>query len=1144
VEPFVLMRHALFVAAAIALAGCLETAAINCADGTVCPLDRICIPGGCALSEQLAACDGVPDGAECIFTGVTGLCAGGVCIGPTCGNGELDDGEACDDGNQTSGDGCRADCAKAESCGDGELDENEVCDDGNENPADGCDACAPTVWSATVVVGGTANAMATALYEPWAVAIDPSGNLLIADSNAHRIVRIDTSGVATTVAGSGAPGFSGDGGAATSAQLDTPRGVAVDGIGNVYIADTLNNRIRRVDPRGMIETIAGTAVAGFAGDDGAAIAAKLSAPHAIAVDGLGNLTIADRANNRVRRIDVDGIITTIAGTGTASFGGDNAAATSATLNNPQGVGLDAQGRVYIADTGNQRIRRIETNGTITTIAGSGACTTSCAPGFSGDGSAATSARLAAPRGVTTDGAGNVYIADSDNSRIRKITGTTISTIAGLATPGFSGDGSAPAGAQLSVPTAVAVGAQGELFVADSKNHRIRKLSAVIATVAGNGDAGYNGDGGGATSGVLASPRGTATDASGNLYIADSAANRVRCVTPAGLIKTVAGTGEAGYRATDDGAPAIGAQLRAPFDVAVDAAGNLYIADSGNHRVRKVDTAGTITTVAGTGTAGYDGDDAAATTKQLSNPSGLVVDGAGNLVIADTGNFRIRRVTPGGVITTIAGTGTSGSTGDTAAATAAKIGTAYGLAVSGTNLYIADTSNHRIRRIDGGGTITTVAGTGTAGSLGDNGAATSAMLSSPTDVAVDSAGNLVIADAGNARLRRVNTSQTIATIAGNTLGDRGDGALAVNALLDNPFSVAFAASGTLYATTLDDGRVRRIDPASSVITTVAGATDPPGTGPLAQAHVTDPQALAPGATLTVIAGGSSGTVELLRSTELEVAAGRYPQSVATGSLARFRDLGFSSVGGVAYDEAGGIIYVAETSANRISAITIVDPAAVETWTIAPLVTAGLSAPTGLYVDAAAHQLLVADTANHAIRAIQLPGGAMTTIAGVPATRGDIGDGSAATSALLFEPRAIARCTNGDLFIADAGNNRVRRVEAATGIITTVLGDGVPASSGVGAPAAKFPVDSPRGIVCDAYGNIAVTSTSAIRFVGADAAGVVDGTGPVSTIYGAAPRTTFPATVTNCLSGIAVVDPATLRFTDSCTGLLVELHRETP
>ena len=327
----------------------------------------------------------------------------------------------------------------------------------------------------------------------------------------------------TTFAGTGVPGFSGDGGPAVQAQLNLPHGVAVDGAGNVYVADTNNHRIRKVDPSGTTATFAGTGVPGFSGDGGPAVQAQLNLPGDVAVDGAGNVYVADPNNHRIRRLDSSGTITTIAGTGVSGFSGDGGPAVQARLNSPHGVAVDGSGNVFIADTNNHRIRRLDSSGTITTIAGTGVS------GFSGDGGAAVQAQLYLPHGVAVDGSGNVFIADTNNHRIRRLDSSgTITTIAGTGVSGFSGDGGAAVQAQLYLPHGVAVDGSGNVFIADTNNHRIRRLdsSGTITTIAGTGVSGFSGDGGAAVQAQLYLPHGVAVDGSGNIYIADTNNHRI------------------------------------------------------------------------------------------------------------------------------------------------------------------------------------------------------------------------------------------------------------------------------------------------------------------------------------------------------------------------------------------------------------------------------------------------------------------------------------------------------------------------------------------------------------------------------------------------------------------------------------------
>ena len=661
-------------------------------------------------------------------------------------------------------------------------------------------------FAGTRDVGDNSPATAAWLRGPEGVAVDGAGNLFIADRDNHRIRKVDTAGVITTVAGTGETGFRGDGGPATAARLFFPAGVAVDGAGNLFIADQYNARVRKVDSAGVITTVAGLGNHGFSGDGSPATAARLFFPADVAVDGAGNLFIADTWNQRIRKVDTAGVITTVAGTGRSGFSGDGGPAPAARLFFPAGVAVDGAGNLFIADRGNYRIRKVDTAGVITTVAGTGRS------GFSGDGGPAPAARLFFPAGVAVDGAGNLFIADQGNYRIRKVdTAGVITTVAGTGTRGFSGDGGPAADATLTQPFGVAVDGAGNLFFADEGNHRIRKVDAagVITTVAGTGE---RGDGGPAVNAPLDRPSDVAADGAGNLFIADTWNQRIRKVDTAGVITTVAGTGTRGF--SGDGGPAAAARLNHPGGVAVDGADNLFIADWGARRIRKVDTAGVITTVAGTGRSGFSGDGGPATTARLNCPCGVAVDGAGNLFIADEGTHRIRKVDAAGVITTVAGTGTSGFSGDGGPAVNAHLDRPSDVAVDGAgNLFIADQGNYRIRKVDTAGVITTVAGAGTSGFSGDGGPATAARLFFPAGVAVDGAGNLFIADRGNRRIRRVDTAGVITTVAGTgTCGFSGDGGPATAARLDRPVGVAVDGAGNLFIADSGNHLIRILTPA--------------------------------------------------------------------------------------------------------------------------------------------------------------------------------------------------------------------------------------------------------------------------------------------------------------------------------------------
>ena len=654
---------------------------------------------------------------------------------------------------------------------------------------------------------------------------------------------VGANSVITTIAGNGSTTYGGDGGAATAAMIYRPQAVAVDSNGNVFIADSGNQRVRRIDAStGIITTVAGNGIAGFGGDNGPATGASLSWPMGVAVDTNGHLFIADKNNYRIREVDLStGIITTVAGNGTSGFGGDNGLATAAILSSLTAIAVNSNGNFYIAN-GN-RIRKVTiSTGVITTVAGNGNY------GFGGDGGLATGAMLKQPAAVAVDGNGNIFIADSYNERIRKVTASTgvISTVAGTGTYGYGGDGGLATAAMLEEPAGVAVDNNGNIFIADSYDHRIRKVTVstgMIATIAGNGTAGYGGDGGLATAAMLSYPRGLALDATGHLLVCDFGltSNLVRKIDLSpGTIRTVAGD-------LGDNGLGTATALNFPNSVSTDANGNLFIVDYQNNRVRMVNpSTDVITGVAGNGTQGFAGDNGPATAASLYSPWGIAVDGSGNVFIADSANNCIREVNHStGVITTVAGNGTAGYSGDNGPATGASLDDPYGVATDATgHLYISDHLNNRIRCVNlSTHIITTVAGNGTGGFGGDGGQATAALLGSPSGIALDASGNLFIADQWNRRIREVNLSTgIISTVAGNgDSGYSGDNGPATAASFC-PWGIAVDTSGHLFIADYSHNRIREVDLATGIITTVVG--DGVGAysgdnGPAATAEINDP-----------------------------------------------------------------------------------------------------------------------------------------------------------------------------------------------------------------------------------------------------------------------------------------------------------------
>jgi sugar lactone lactonase YvrE len=561
--------------------------------------------------------------------------------------------------------------------------------------------------------GPAINAM---LNGPTGLAFDSSGNLYITDTG-NNLIRMVAGGVITTVAGNGTYGFGGDNGPATSAQLAIPAGVAVDSAGNVYIADSGNNVIRKVS-NGVITTVAGNGMAGFNGDRMAATGAALNLPVAVAVDSASNLYIADSFNARVRMV-VNGVITTVAGNGNGGYIGDGGPATSAGLE-PTNIVVPPSGDLYILDGSIGAVRKVA-NGVITTVAG----------GLSGPSLG----------GFAVDPAGVLYVRDVDNTYVQRIANGVTTTVLGKGEYRFNGDNGPASSAELNLPRGLAVDSNGNAYIADDNGYqnggRIRQVSSgVINTVAGGGATEVFGLGGGMIAAASAEmhPLGIALDSAGSVYFTDASDGMFKVSN--GFITTVVKEG--------------GGLGSEPCCMAADSLGNVYVASPHLNQVFKVAN-GTVTAVAGGGTAGYI-DNAPATSVQLGFLRGVAVDSAGNLYIADDCN--IREVS-NGMITTVAGNGKCAYSGDYGPATSAGLSDPYGIAVdSAGNLFIAEDA--RIREVSNG-VITTIAGNGVPGFSGDNGPATNAQIwlgegYSTGLLAVDSAGNLYLSDTGNQRIR--------------------------------------------------------------------------------------------------------------------------------------------------------------------------------------------------------------------------------------------------------------------------------------------------------------------------------------------------------------------------------------------------------
>jgi sugar lactone lactonase YvrE len=589
--------------------------------------------------------------------------------------------------------------------------------------------------------------------------------------------------------------------------------LATDSGGAIYVADSFNDEVRKITPAGVVTTLAG--LAGQPGSsDGTGSAARFQQPLGIAVDSSGNVYVADTGNYTVRKITPAGVVTTLAGTpGLYNADGDGGL-----FDSPTGLAVDPQGNVYVADTGNNAVYKITPTGAATVLAGD--AHEEGAGGYS-DG-IGTAAQFKAPYGVALDGAGNLYVADAGNDVIRKITPAgVVTTVAGVAGETGSSDG-AGSSARFTDPAAVAIDSAGDIYVNDSGNSTIRRISVggTVTTIAGT--PGVTGDANGVGAAALfLFPVGLALDGQGDLFVADNDA--VREVAPSGAVTDFAGA--LAYGNNDGTGPV--AQFDWPTAVAVDRAGNVYVADTLNDTIRKVAQGGVVTTFAGTAgkTGTADGTGAAA---RFSSPIGLAVDGDGNVYVADSTNNNIRKITPAGVVSTFVGkTGSSGSADGTGSS--AEFDGPEGLAVDGSgNIYVADALNDTIRKVSAEGVVSTLAGAAGQAGFAD-GTGPGAQFDFPAGVAVDSSGNVYVGELLNYAIRKISPGGMVTTLAGN-VGKAGyaDGA-GSSALFGWVYGLAVDGNGNLYVT---DGAIRKVSPSGLVTTlagnpTVSGSTD--GTG---------------------------------------------------------------------------------------------------------------------------------------------------------------------------------------------------------------------------------------------------------------------------------------------------------------------------
>ncbi len=1064
-------------------------------------------------------------------------------------------------------------------------------------------------------------------YGLQGITYDGAGNLYVADQTNQRIRKIViATGTVTTVAGNGSTSFAD--GIGTAATFYNPTGIAYDG-GNLYVADQGNQRIRKiVISTGAVTTLAGSGTASFV--DGTGTAANFYNPTGIVADGSGNLYLADMNNNRIRKIVINtGVVTTQAGSGTATF--VDGAATTASFNNPYGVAVDGTGYLYVADQNNHRIRKIglvgysispttlpaglsfdATTGTFSGTPTTGSIAkifTVTAANSVGSNSTTVSIAIvpAAPTvtSFTPTSAGasqNVTITGTNFSAVTAVSfgGTAAinfvvnSTASITATVGAGTSGSVSvttlggtatlAGFTLSSPPVISyttaqtytIGTAITALTPTNTGSAVPAISlGTVSTLAGQGSAAFQ-DGTGAAA-YFNQPKGIVSDGT-NLYVADASNNRIRkVVISTGAVTALAGQGSAAFQ---DGT-GTAAYFNFPSGVAIDGT-NLYVADYSNNRIRKVViSTGAVTTLAGSGSStSVDGTGTAAT---FYNPSGIVADGAGNLYVTDYGSSRIRKIVIStGVVTTVAGTGSAAFADGTG--TAAAFSNPRAITYDGAgNLYVADGGNNRIRKIVvATGAVTTLAGSSSGYA---DGTGTAALFSNPISIAYDGMGNVYVGD--NNRIRKiVVATAVVTTLAGNGTATFVDG-VPTTASFYNPYGLATDVAGYLYVGDGNNNRIRKvgvygygITPALPAGLSISGSTGTisgtPTVGSLATSYTVSasnsagtgtatqsiavtaavptitsfsPTSAGAGQTVTITGtnfnavssvafGGTAATsftVVSATSITAVVAAG------TTGSITVVNNGGTATLAGFtfllppAFTYAGPQSYSAGTAITSLAptttggAIPVATPGVVTTLAGSGAQTFGdgtgtsasFNNPSGMASDGA--NLYLADYGNHRIRKIVIATGVVTTLAGNGSAGFQDGTG---TSASFYYPRSVALDGAGNLYVADGNNNRIRKIVVATGLVTTLAGNGSAAFADGTGTGASF--NNPYGIVGDGAGNLYVTdyqnhrirkiviATGVVTTVaGSGTAAFADGTGTAANFYN-------PAGITYDAGNIYITD----------------------
>ncbi|EFC44432.1 predicted protein [Naegleria gruberi] len=878
--------------------------------------------------------------------------------------------------------------------------------------------------------GDGIDATKATVNSPHGVAFHPtSGEVYFADYANHRIRKIYSNGTITTIAGNGEPNYNGDNIPATSAQLGYPIGIAVSSGGEVFIADTLNNRIRKISNNGMITTIAGNGTGGYSGDGGPAVNAMLNTPFGVAIDSDGNIVFADLVNNRIRKVYSSGTIVTIVGTGEAANSPDGSLANNAPIRFPLSVALTKSNDLYFSDS-YQRIRKVSaTSGIISSIAGDGQS------GYNYDGIDATIATLNNPVGIAIDSSNNeFYIADSNNNRIRKVSSSgKITTIAG-GTSSFGNN--VPAIPAFISPIGSMSLNNNQLSFADSSGQfrQINLTSNLITTLAGT--VGYT------TIIQTYSNPNSIKFFNNDMYVmyTSNSVSYIDRIVNLNYGPAVKLAGAIFYNG--DNIPATSAIMNYPSHCVINSTnGELIISDMNNHRIRKVSNNGIITTIAGNGTAGFCGDGGLAVNTCLNRPNGIAISSSGELYIADYGNHRIRKVSNNGIITTIAGNGNTIYNGDGIDAANASLYSPVDVSIGANNeIYIADAGNYRIRKIFTNGTIVTIAGTGTNGFSGDNGLGSNATIGYPSSVLFNS-GNVYFTDIVYCVIRKIYSNGTITTISGKagTCTYGGDGGKASNAQLSYPAGIAISSTGDIYISDNYNHRIRVISSVTGIISNIAGTGRSEYNGDGLHESITN---FAYPVGLTFDSSENLIVCETTSSWKIrKILATTGMVSTIAGGIGDGLNASNAFLVSTLFDISNsGEIYIADTGNHRIRKIftngTIITIAGNGIGGYAgdggQATSAQLNNPKDVAVSSNG-ELIIADYSNNRIRKV-FTNGTITTIAGT-GTNGYGGDNGLATTAKLSLPVGVSISSGGEIYISET--NRIRKV-LTNGTIYTIAG----------------------------------------------------------------------------------------------------------